>query len=129
MENITTIAELKETIELLEAKKSVHLQEMKSNFNLAYESFKPANLIKNTLKEIGSSPYLINNIFNVTLALAVGYLSKKALFLSKSGNKSRKLLGLILQLGVTNFIVYAPNSIKSFVQNLFSKREKELESD
>ena len=129
MENISTPAELNEAIQLLEAEKSVHFQEMRTNFFLAYESIKPANLIESTMKEIGSSPYLFNNIFNVALGLAAGYLSKKALSVGRSNNKSRKLLGLMLQLGVTNLIVYAPNAIKSFVQDIFSKKEKVIKSD
>lgn len=129
MGNISTPAELKEAIELLEAEKSFHLQEMKSNFFLAYESLKPAKLIESTMKEIGSSPYLLNNIFNVILGLAAGYLSKRALLIGRSNNKSGKLLGLILQLGVTNLVVYAPNAIKSFIQDFFSKRKKEILSD
>lgn len=129
MENISSPAELKEVIQLLEAEKSAHFQEMRSNFFLAYESIKPANLIKSTMKEIGSSPYLFNNIFNVALGLVAGYLSKRALMVGRSNNKSGKLLGLILQLGVTNLVVYAPNAIKSFVRDIFSKRKKEILSD
>ncbi len=125
MENISTIAELKEAIQLREVEKSVHLQEMRENFSLTYENLKPANLIKSSMKEIGSSPYLFNNVLNVTLALAAGFLSKKALMIGRSGNKSGKLLGLILQLGITNLIIYAPNAIKSFARDVFSKREKE----
>lgn len=128
MENISTPAELNEAIQLLEAEKSAHLREMRENFFLAYESIKPANLIERTMKEIGSSSYLFNNFFNVTLGLVAGFLSKRALRLSRSNNKSRKLLALVLQLGVTNLIVYAPNAIKSIVQNIFNKREKEIKS-
>jgi hypothetical protein len=125
MENISTPAGLKEAIQSLEAEKSIQFQEMRANFLLAYESLKPANLIESTMKEIGSSPYLFNNIFNVALGLVAGYLSKKALSIGKSNNKSRKLLGLILQLGVANLVVYAPNAIKSFVQDIFSKSKNE----
>lgn len=128
MENISTPAELKEAIQLLEAEKSVHLLEMKENFFLAYDSLKPANLIKSTMKEIGSSPYLFNNVFNVSLGLVAGYLSKRALMISRSNNKSKKLLGLILQLGVTNLVVYAPNAIKSFVQNIFQNNSRKSNS-
>jgi hypothetical protein len=127
MQNITTTAELKEAIQLLEAQKSVHLQEMRENFSLVFESLKPANLIDSTMKEIGSSPYLFNNILNVTLGLVAGYLSKRALMIGRFNNKSRKLLGLALQLGITNLVVYAPSAIKSFVRNIFSK--KEINSD
>ncbi|WP_423126440.1 hypothetical protein [Gaoshiqia sp. Z1-71] len=129
MENISTPAELKEAIALLEAKKSVHFQEMRANFFLAYEYLKPANLIKSTIKEISSSPDLFNNIFNVAIGLVAGYLSKRAIFIGSSNSKSRKLLGLILQLGVTNLIVNAPNALKSFVQDIFSKSKKEIKSD
>lgn len=129
MENISSPAELKEAIQLLEAEKLVHIQELRENFFLAYDSLKPANLIESTMKEIGSSPYLFNNIFNVALGLTAGYLSKKAILIGRSNNKSRKLLGLMLQLGVTNLIVYAPNAIKSFVQDIFSTRKKEIKSD
>ena len=128
MENISTPAELNEAIQLLEAEKSAHLREMRENFFLAYESIKPANLIESTMKEIGSSPYLFNNIFNVALGLAAGYLSKKALSVSRSNNKSRRLLGVLLQLGVANLVVYAPNAIKSFVNDIFSKKEKVIKT-
>jgi hypothetical protein len=129
MENISTAAELKEAIQLLEAEKSVHLQEMRENFSLTWENFQPANLIKNSMKEIGSSPFLFNNIFNVALGLFAGYLSKRALMFGRSNNKSGKFLGFVLQLGITNLVVYAPGAIKSFVRNIFSKRKKEPQSD
>jgi hypothetical protein len=129
MENISTAAELKEAIQLLEAEKSVHLQEMRENFSLTWENFQPANLIKNSMKEIGSSPFLFNNIFNVALGLFAGYLSKRALMFGRSNNKSGKLLGFVLQLGITNLVVYAPGAIKSFVRNILSKRKKEPQSD
>ena len=128
MENISTPAELNKAIQLLEAEKSVYFQEMRTNFFLAYESIKPANLIESTMKEIGSSPYLFNNIFNVALGLAAGYLSKKALSVSRSNNKSRRLLGVLLQLGVANLVVYASNAIKSFVNDIFSKKEKVIKT-
>jgi hypothetical protein len=129
MENISTAAELKEAILLLEAEKSFHLKEMRENFSLTYESLKPANLIKSTMNEIGSSPYLFNNVLNVTLALVAGFLSKRALMIGRSNKKSKKLLGLLLQLGVANLVIYAPNAIKSFFQDIFSKREKEIQTD
>jgi len=46
---------------------------------------KPVNLLKSTLKDITSSPYLIDNILGTTIDLATGYLSKK-LVVRASGN-------------------------------------------
>jgi len=123
MENISTPDELKKAIQLLEEEKSVHFQEMRTNFSLSCESLNPASIVKSTMKEISSSPYLLNNIFNVAIGLVAGYLSKKAMLAGRSDKKSRRLLGLILQLGVTNLIVYAPNAINSFVRHLFSKKD------
>jgi hypothetical protein len=36
---------------------------------------------------------------------------------------------VLLQLGVANLVVYAPNAIKSFIQDIFSKKEKVIKSD
>jgi hypothetical protein len=66
----------------------------------------------------------LNNAFNVALGVVTGYLSKKALLIGRSNKKSGKLLGLILQLGVTNLIVYAPDAVKSLFNNILSKSEK-----
>jgi hypothetical protein len=129
MGNISTSAELKEAIQQQEAERSVHLQEMRSNFFHFKESFKPANLIKSAMNQFGSSPYLFNNILNISLGLVAGYLFKNALFRSKSKNMSGKLLGLILQLGITNLVVYAPKAIQSFVKEVFSNNDEEIKSD
>ena len=126
MKNISTSAELEEAIQLLEAEKSVRLQEMRSNFSLVSGSLTPANLIKSTMKEIVSSPYLFTNIFNVVLGLGSGYLSKRVLLMGWSNNNSKKFLGSILQLGVTNLVVNTPKAIKSLVQDIFSRRKKEI---
>ncbi|MBU1370501.1 MAG: hypothetical protein KJ578_02850 [Bacteroidetes bacterium] len=124
MEKKTTSAELKEAIQLREEIKIVHLREMRTNFSIIYERLKPANIIKSTLNGIGSSPNLSKNILNTGLALLAGILSKKALSIGDSNSKSRKLLGLILQLGITNMVIYGPDAIKSFFLNVFSKRKK-----
>ncbi len=126
MENIATTARLKEAIELLEAEKAVHLQAMKSNFFQAYESLKPVKLFESTLKEVGSSSYIINNIFNIGFGLLAGFLSKRAMLIGKSGNKSAKLMGLILQLGVTSMVAYAPKALKSFAQRLISRDDEDV---
>lgn len=123
MENISTSAGLKEAILLLEAQKSLHYQEMREKFFLAYENLKPANLIESTIKEIGSSPLLFNNVLKVAIGLVAGYFSKKALLASRSNKKSLKLLGQILQFSITNLVVYTPDGVKLFIRNLLSKKK------
>lgn len=126
MENITSTAGLKKAIELLEAEQDVKLQRLKEQFYPAYESLKPVSLLKSTLKDIRSSPYLIDNIIGTALGLATGYLSKK-MVVGASVNRVRKLIGSILQYGITNVVAQHADSIKSygqyFFQHIFSKKE------
>jgi hypothetical protein len=112
MEKITSVAELKSAIELLEVEHALKGQLLKEQVYLTYESLKPINVLKRTLKELTSSPYLIDNIPGTIMGLASGYLSKK-LFTGGSGNIFRKLLGSILQFGVTNVVAKNSDVIKS----------------
>jgi hypothetical protein len=127
MQNITSIAGLRDAIQLLEierAKKGILLKEQ---FYLTYESLKPVNLLKNTLKEIFLSPNLIDNFLGTIIGLGSGYLSKK-IVVGGSGNIIKKLLGSILQFGVTNMVAQHPDGIKALgqliFQRIFSKRER-----
>lgn len=112
MEKITSIAELKSAIELLEVEHALKGQLLKEQVYLTYESLKPINILKRTLNELTSSPYLIDNIPGTIMGLVSGYLSKK-LFTGGSGNIFRKLLGSMLQFGVTNVVAKNSDVIKS----------------
>ena len=131
MQNITSIAELKYAIQLLEDEQSVKGQLLKEQFYITYESLKPFNILKSTLKDISSSPYLIDNILSTVTGLATGYLSKKV-FIGASGNIFRKLIGSIVQFGVTNAVAQHPDGIKSLgqfiFQHIFRKKEKNSET-
>jgi hypothetical protein len=118
MEKITSATGLKNAILLLETDQTIQGQLLKEQFNFAYESFKPVNLIKSTVKDLASSPYLIDNILATTICIATGFLSRK-IFVGSSGNLFRKLLGSFLQAGVTNTVSQHPDAIKSFGQLIF----------
>jgi hypothetical protein len=126
MENITSTAGLKKAIELLEAEQAVKLQQLKEQFYPAYESLKPVNLFKNTLKDINFSPYLIENIIGTALGLATGYFSKR-LVVGASVNWARKLFGAIMQFGIANVVTKHSDTIKSysryFFDQIFHKKE------
>jgi len=118
MENISSPEELKIAIQILETEQAAILLQMKEQFFFMYESLKPVNLIENTLKEISSSPYLVNNLLGAVMGLVTGYLSKKAV-IRQSDSNLRKLMGYILQFGVTNLVAQNPETIKSFGQYIF----------
>ena len=126
MQNITSTAGLKDAIQLLEVEQGIKGQLLKDELLLAYESLKPVNILRNTLKEISSSPYLIDNISGTAMGLLSGFLSKK-IFVGTSGNLIRKLIGSFLQFGVTNVVAQNSEVIKSvghaLIQHFFRKKK------
>ncbi len=130
MQNITSVSELKNAIQLLEVEQAEKRQVLKGQLNITYESLKPVNLLKNAVKDISSSPYLIDNIAGTALGLATGYLSK-GIFIGTSGNKIKRLIGTILQFGITNVVAQNSDTIKLFgtslFRNIFRKKERNTE--
>jgi len=127
MGTITSAAELKNAIQLLELEQTICGQQLKEHFFLTYESFKPASLIRDTLNDIATSPYLADNMLGAALGLVSGYISKK-LAVGESSSMLRKLLGSVLQFGVTNLVAQHPETIKSIarflLQYVIPKRNK-----
>ncbi|MBW6500024.1 MAG: hypothetical protein K0B05_01415 [Bacteroidales bacterium] len=120
MENITSVADIKNAIQILEEEQTVRGEQLKEQLHLTFESLKPVNLIKSTIKDISSSPYLIDNILGTATGLASGYLSRK-IIVGASGNILRKLFGVVLQLGVTNLVARHPDEVKSLSHLLFQR--------
>jgi len=126
MQNITSIEELKNAIQLLEVEQTLKGNQLKEQFLLTYDSFKPVNLISGALSDMAKSPLLIENILGTAMGLATGYISK-SMFIGASGSKLKRLVGNMLQFGITNVIVNNSDTIKSFgrslFQNIFRKRK------
>ncbi len=112
MQNISTTASLKNAIQLLEIDHGIKGQLLKDQFYIIYDSLKPVNFIKNTLHDISSSPLLVDNILSTSMGIASGFLTNR-IFVGASGSLIRKLLGSVLQFGVTNVVAQHPETIKS----------------
>jgi hypothetical protein len=130
MQNIKSAAELKYAIQLLEEEQVIKGKLLKEQFFITYESFKPISLLKSTLNEFSSSPYLLDNLLGSAMGVASGFLTKK-IFVGSSGGLIRKLLGSILQFGVTNVVAQNSDTIRSIGQFIFQKiaRKKDKNSD
>lgn len=132
MESITTSAELKNAILTLELEQNLKEKLLKEQLLLLHESFKPENLIKNALPEVTSSPYLIDNLLGTLIGLATGYISRK-IAVGTSGSPIKKLLGVILQVGVTNFVAQHVDTIKIFgqyiIEHFLQKEEMDTENE
>jgi len=118
MQNINSASELTNAIQLLEIEQEFKGQLLKQQLHLTFESFKPVNILKGTFKSIITSPNLIDNIIGTSVGIATGYLSKK-IVVGASSNIIRKLLGSVLQIGVTNSVSQHPEAIKLLGQYIF----------
>jgi hypothetical protein len=103
MKKIHTSEELKDAILELEAKKIVTEQALKKQFHETLETFKPSNIVKNTVSEVSASPQFKHNILNLALGLGAGYISKKIATGKKAGLLA-KTAGTALQFGVASLI-------------------------
>lgn len=117
MQKINSEADLKAAILHLESEQTGEGIVLKQQFNIAYDSIKPLNLIKSTIQEAAASMDLRDNIVNTSLGIAAGYVSKK-LFESTSHSPLRKLFGTVLMFGITNLVTKHPEAIKTLGSGL-----------
>jgi hypothetical protein len=118
MKTKSSTATLKKAIQLLKEEQALKGKLLTKQFHLTYESLKPVNLLKSTINDVASSPYLIDNIIGTSVGLVTGYLSKK-IIVAGSDSKFRQLFGSILQFGITNLVAKNPEAIKSFGQFIY----------
>ena len=118
MEKISSVAGLKNAIQVLEVQQRIKGHELKEQISLIYESLKPVNLIRNTLKDLFSSQYTTENISGAAMGAVSGLILKNIL-IGKSGNAFKRLLGSILQMGISKIISQNSEIIKSFIQSVF----------
>lgn len=104
MKKIHKAAELKDAILELEAKKIVAEEALRRQFHETLETFKPSNIVKNTVSEVAASPQFKHNLLNLAVGLGAGYLSKKVTVGRKAGLLARTL-GTALQFGITSLVV------------------------
>ena len=119
MQKITSIIGLKESILLLEIKRTQEGVSLKEQFKITYESLKPVNLIKSELQELAGSPDFKGNLINATLGLVTGYLSKKVV-IGATHNPLKQLFGTLIQIGVTKLVSKNANGIKSRLIHLIT---------
>jgi hypothetical protein len=118
MHNRSASIVLKETIQLLEVEHAFQGKIIREELYLTYDRFKPVNILRDTFKNVATSPHLLDYVLGATVGLLTGYLSKK-IVIGTSGNLIRKFLGFMTQLGVTNSVAQHPDMIKSIGQFIY----------
>ncbi len=128
MEKISTSAELRAAILYLEGKQIREGIELREQFNAAYDSLKPINLIRSVFVEAAGSSDLQNNLITNSLGVTAGYLSK---YLYEGAMRSplQKLIGTVIMYGIKNIIIKNPEVIKTMgkrIFRMFSRRGGEV---
>ena len=128
MKKIASQNELNERIIFLEDKQVNELLLLREQLKISYESIKPINFIKNTIKELITEPHLKEDIIDTSVSVATGYLSKK-IVVGSTKNPIKQILGTLLQMGVTSVVSKNTDSIKltalSLLNKLFTKNKTE----
>jgi len=127
MKTINSAAELKIAILQMELQHDIQGEILKEQFLVTVDGFTPVNLLKNALNEIATSPYLIDNIIGSAMGLVTGYVSK-LVAVGSSNSIFKKLMGSVVQFGVTNTVAQHPEMFKSvgnFLMELIFQKKKE----
>jgi hypothetical protein len=103
MKTINQKAQLATKIALLRNKKETDFLILKDQYHITIDSFKPINLIKNSIDDAISITNIKSSLLKGTVGFGMNYLSNN--FLNPhSSNKKNTILGNVLKFVVKNFI-------------------------
>ena len=111
---------LKELITTLKKKRDYESEMVKYQLHEVCESLKPSNLLKNAFHEVTHSPEIKNNLTNNAIGLGTGFIFKK-LLVGTSHNLGKKILGTLIQIGVTGIVAKHLDEFKLIGKHLFNQ--------
>ncbi|MBK9257064.1 MAG: hypothetical protein IPM42_16415 [Saprospiraceae bacterium] len=120
--------ELNEMIRMLEIKQSVELNEAKNSFSQIRNQFKPINIAKDFIDDLGNPTKNSANIWESLFSTGSGMLAQSAI-VGKSHNILVRLAGIAVQYGVTKFVSDHMGTIKSQADILVQKFKSVLDDD
>lgn len=103
---------LNEAIIALKEKRANELVLLKEQLHTTYESLNPINLIKNTFRDVSSSPEIKNNIIGNAISIGTGFISKK-LWMGSSHNPVKRIFGTLIQFAVASVVSKYSDGIKN----------------
>jgi len=111
---------LLEAIEKLEERQRKEILAIKTDMRDAYESLKPANVLRTLVSELFHSPEIRKDLFQSGIGVGAGYLARR-LVIGKSHNPFKRLMGYLVQVGVTNIVNSNEEEIESKGKNLIQR--------
>jgi hypothetical protein len=120
MKKQSAVESLKESIRILEIRQADEGTALKEQFKITYESLRPVNLIKSTISDLTNSAELKINFVESFISILTGYLSKKFIAGPKS-NPILKIVGALVQFGVTSIVARNAETIRGYISDLIDK--------
>ena len=120
MTKMKPVDSLRESIRLLEIRQIEERIIVNEQFKLTFESLKPINLFKSSIKELTSSAELKSNIFETVLSILSCYITNKIVVNSKSST-FMKIIGALLQYGITSVVAKNADQIHTYINYLIEK--------
>lgn len=127
MENITSVSALKLAIAELEIKQRNDLMLVKAETTATIEALKPANIIKESIKNVISSSSIKGNLLANAVGLITGFASK-ALIIQNSTSPAKRLFGTLLQLTITKLIAKNPKAVSTVSDSIKSLFPNKIEA-
>ena len=103
MKTINQKNQLSEKIAFLKNKQSRDFNILKEQYHITIDSFKPINLIKNSIEEAITSTSNKSSLLKGTIGFGVNYLTNN-LFNPDSGSDKKSILNNVLKFVVKRFI-------------------------
>jgi hypothetical protein len=119
MKNNNETDALHELIIAEKLKHTLELKELKDQFNVAYDSVRPINIVKSLFHEVTASPEIKSDLINNAIGLGTGFMTK-TLLLGFSNNLIKKALGTLFEFSVATVVTKHSEKIKLVGRNLFN---------
>jgi len=111
---------LRESIRLLEIQQAEEGKVLKEELLMTYESLKPANLLKSAITGISRSSEIKRGFLETIIPVFSAYLTQR-MFVRPGRGIFRKLLGTMLQFGVTSLAAKNAGLIRNFINQQFER--------
>lgn len=88
---------------MLEKRKEMYFDDLKTHLEFSYKSLQPVNLVKSGIRELVGSPQIKKGIFSSLVGLAGGFITKK-IIIGPAQGMIRNSIGTIMQIIMTNLV-------------------------
>ncbi len=119
----TAVDSLRESILLLEIRQAEEGKILKEQLLVTYESLKPVNLFKSAIREISGYSEVKKGFLDTVIPVLFAFLTRK-MFVRPRSNLFRRILGTVLQFGVTSFVAKNADSIRDFINQQFDRAKQ-----